>query len=125
MLWKGTGLICEFRLLLEWTDLILCENSCWINLRIYNRVNGCNSVRSKSRPRGYRSFSPLVIGSMAATSPPKNDRSPAIFFQSPCHRVNGCNGGSVQNIFPHKQLSVPLSSGQWLQLNHNTHEQES
>ena len=65
----------------------------------------------------HHTFSPLVIGSMAATKIGAGiDHRKLVIFQSPCHRVNGCNlrlRSSCPSISP---LSVPLSSGQWLQL---------
>ena len=36
-------------------------------------------------------------------------------FQSPCHRVNGCNAEWERTADTLSILSVPLSSGQWLQ----------
>ena len=60
-------------------------------------------------------FSPLVIGSMAATQERRCHVPAGYSFQSPCHRVNGCNNpdGYFGVLVP--LLSVPLSSGQWLQ----------
>ena len=46
---------------------------------------------------------------------PKEEPKKQGFFQSPCHRVNGCNESTLTVSLPAKQLSVPLSSGQWLQ----------
>jgi len=36
-------------------------------------------------------------------------------FQSPIHRVNGCNDVAIGDVLPAIAVSVPYSSGQWLQ----------
>ena len=85
-------------------------------------------------------FSPLVVGSMGATALAGSYVHPAYgafqspcrrvngcnisrfsgsrgleSFQSPCRRVNGCNSHHAGLYIGGKQLSVPLSSGQWVQ----------
>jgi len=49
--------------------------------------------------------------------PAKIDAS-QVLFQSPIHRVNGCNREDCEDIAELIQVSVPYSSGQWLQRGH-------
>ena len=52
---------------------------------------------------------------MAATAGGGPGGEDGLRFQSPCHRVNGCNNVSIAEDAKAIKLSVPLSSGQWLQ----------
>jgi len=54
---------------------------------------------------------------MAATVDQRQGNSQEVKFQSPIHRVNGCNVlYFTVNVERHDIVSVPYSSGQWLQL---------
>jgi len=59
-----------------------------------HRVNGCNGVQRCTEQIEITGFSPLFIGSMAATSGAVIQTITAARFQSPIHRVNGCNNVS-------------------------------
>ena len=81
------------------------------------RGNGCISRRIGVRFPFQTTFSPLVVGAMAASQlrTPKGLRR--LHFQSPCRRGNGCICSWTQLYIPWPwSLSVPLSSGQWLHL---------
>jgi len=80
-----------------------------------HRVNGCNIPSTVFTKGNWTGFSPLFIGSMAATMAPSTDPRPSHMFQSPIHRVNGCNQEICRRMGPHLRVSVPYSSGQWLQ----------
>jgi len=67
------------------------------------------------RTQLHSGFSPLFIGSMAATSVAECLGVPELTFQSPIHRVNGCNGVLYCPDDSDDRVSVPYSSGQWLQ----------
>jgi len=56
-----------------------------------HRVNGCNSPIKSLPTANIDSFSPLFIGSMAATITKVLYDEIKREFQSPIHRVNGCN----------------------------------
>ena len=108
----------------------------------FHRVNGCNSAVSR-KPCGSRhSFNPLFIGSKDATSQlwTANIRSLSGFnplfigskdattdmfshihngltFQSPFHRVKGCNCSDILSCGQQCLcVSIPFSSGQRMQL---------
>jgi len=82
-----------------------------------HRVNGCNYQLLRNNPSvrlRYR-FSPLFIGSMAATMRGEEIWDASTRFQSPIHRVNGCNCYWKNDYHYNVSVSVPYSSGQWLQ----------
>jgi len=81
-----------------------------------HRVNGCNGRGSLPEKVCGGSFSPLFIGSMAATASDGQHGYLNNEFQSPIHRVNGCNKTrSITIPTITETVSVPYSSGQWLQ----------
>ncbi len=61
-------------------------------------------------------FSPLLVGSVVATPPPRRMRSAWRPFQSPIGRVSGCNRPAGADVGQLGEVSVPYWSGQWLQL---------
>jgi len=56
-------------------------------------------------------FSPLFIGSMAATRNGHGKRGNQVTFQSPIHRVNGCNLQHQQNLHADVLCFSPLFIG--------------